>query len=151
MPARRCLGGINDGAGLTVYFGHSSTDQWGSEGLLTTADAAGLTNTDDPTIVVQFGCWNTYFSEPTLQSLGTALSTSAGGAAAVVGATTLTNSVHDAMFGPIHHGCVLLGNYSRRRNDRREARPRQHDHRRSTSRWDGPCWATRPPPSAKAR
>ncbi len=94
------LGGINDGAGLTVYFGHSSTDQWGAQGLLTTADAAGMTNADDPTIAVQFGCWNTYFSEPTLQSLGTALSTSAGGAAAVLGATTLTNSVHDAMFGP---------------------------------------------------
>ena len=95
------LGGINDGAGLTVYFGHSSTDQWGAQGLLTTADAAGMTNVDDPTVVVQFGCWNTYFSEPTLQSLGTALSTSAGGAAAVLGATTLTNSVHDAMFGPM--------------------------------------------------
>ena len=95
------LGGMNDGAGLTVYFGHSSTDQWGSQGLLTTADAAAMTNVDDPTVVVQFGCWNTYFSEPTLQSLGTALSTSAGGAAAVLGATTLTNAVHDAMYGPM--------------------------------------------------
>ncbi len=95
------LAEINGGAGLTVFFGHSSTDQWTSKGLLKTADVAGLTNTDDPTLVVQFGCWNTYFSHPTQQSLGSALLTSSAGAATVLGATTLTSSVHDAMFGPM--------------------------------------------------
>ncbi len=94
------LGGINGGAGLTVFFGHSSTDQWTSKGLLRTADVAGFTNTDDPTLVVQFGCWNTYFSHPTQQSLGSRMLTAPTGAAAVVGATTLTSSIHDAMFGP---------------------------------------------------
>ena len=93
------LSGIDDGAGLTVFFGHSSTDQWTAEGLLTTSDVAAMTNTDDPTLVVQFGCWNTYFSDPAQQSLGSALVTSPAGAAAVLGATTLTSEVHDAMFG----------------------------------------------------
>ena len=94
------IGGIDAGAGLTVFFGHSSTDQWTAQGLLTTADADDLTNTEDPTVVIQFGCWNTYFSDPMQQSLGSALLTEEGGAAVVLGATTLTSSVHDAMFGP---------------------------------------------------
>ncbi len=92
------LGGLDNGAGLTVFFGHSSTDQWTAEGLLTTSDVAAMTNTDDPTLVVQFGCWNTYFSDPAQQSLGSALVTSPAGGAAVLGATTLTSEVHDAMF-----------------------------------------------------
>ncbi len=95
------LAGINGGAGLTVFFGHSSTDQWTSKGLLSTSDVAGFSNNDDPTLVVQFGCWNTYFSDPYNQSLGSALLTADAGAAAVVGATTLTSSIHDAMFGPL--------------------------------------------------
>jgi hypothetical protein len=94
------VGAINSGFGLTVFFGHSSTDQWTSEGLLTTADIPKLTNTADPTLVVQFGCWNTYFVHPTIESLGVGLLSEQGGAASVLGATTLTSVVHDAMFGP---------------------------------------------------
>lgn len=87
---------INDGAALTTFVGHSDVTFWSFYRLFTTADVPGLRNGDAPTIVAQWGCWNTFFAHPTLISLGdTFLVTPGPGAAAVVGPSALTESSSD--------------------------------------------------------
>ena len=90
------LDGINQGAGLTHYFGHSAPTVWSFDGLLGLGDVDGLTNIGGPTVAVQWGCWNTYFVDPRNESLGAALLLSGRqGAASVLGATTLTEPESD--------------------------------------------------------
>jgi len=60
---------INQGTSLTAFFGHSSTNQWGFDGLFTGPDAADLLNQGRPTVVTQWGCWNTFHVSPEQDSL----------------------------------------------------------------------------------
>ena len=84
---------IGRGAALTVFFGHSGPTAWGTNGFFTTADAASLTNYGKPTVVVQWGCWNTYHVEPAFNTLGhTFLVGGNQGAAAVLGSATLMST-----------------------------------------------------------
>jgi hypothetical protein len=81
---------INDGVALTSFIGHSGPSAWTFSGLFNSADAAALTNAGRPTVVVQWGCWNTYHVEPAYNTLGHALLLSGDrGAAAVLGSATL--------------------------------------------------------------
>jgi hypothetical protein len=94
------LGQINSGVALTNYFGHSTSEQWTYSGLLTTNDAANLTNAGRPTVVAQYGCWNTYFVDPEQDSLGHKFLLSGDrGAAAVLGSTTLNYTLSQQKFG----------------------------------------------------
>jgi hypothetical protein len=53
-------------------------------------DVRNLANTGRPTVVMQWGCWNTYYVEPRFNSLGHAFLVSGDrGAAAVLGSSTL--------------------------------------------------------------
>ena len=84
---------INQGTTLTSFFGHSSTNQWSFNGLLTGNDAAGLRNAGRPTVVTQWGCWNTYYVNPDEDSMGQRFMVEGEqGAVAVMGATTLTDA-----------------------------------------------------------
>ena len=84
---------INQGVTLTSFFGHSSTNQWSFDGLLTGNDAANLNNQGRPTVVTQWGCWNAYYVSPNEDSMGHRfLMEGDQGAVAVMGATTLTNA-----------------------------------------------------------
>jgi hypothetical protein len=81
---------------LTSYVGHSGPTEWTFDGLFNSADAAGLTNMLEPTIVTQWGCWNTYYVEPLENTLAHEfLLNGEQGAAAVLGASTLTEAQHE--------------------------------------------------------
>jgi hypothetical protein len=61
--------------------------------LFSGADAAGLTNPSRPTVVTQWGCWNTYYVSPSEDALGHQLMLNGDrGAVAVLGASTLTKA-----------------------------------------------------------
>ncbi len=95
------LGTMNAGGGLVSYLGHSSPTRWSFQSLFTTADAAALTNSTNPLVVMQFGCWNNYFVEPAHNTLGHILTVGGGqGAAAALGISTLSDAGSDAVLGP---------------------------------------------------
>lgn len=84
---------INAGQSLTSFFGHSSTNQWSFSGLFTGSDAAALDNAGKPTVVTQWGCWNTYYVDPAEESMGHRFMVEGDrGALAVMGASTLTSA-----------------------------------------------------------
>jgi len=96
----RLLAKLNEGVALTSYIGHSSYSIWTFSGLFRSADAATLTNAGRPTVVTQWGCWNTYFVSPAYNTLGHAFMVSGDrGAAAVLGASTLTEARSEELLG----------------------------------------------------
>jgi len=93
---------INSGRALTSFFGHSSFGKWTFSGLFNLTDAQNLTNFGLPTVVTQYGCWNTYFVDPSLNTLGHKfLLSGLNGAAAVTGPTSLTDAGSDRVLGNI--------------------------------------------------
>jgi len=91
---------LDAGASLVSYVGHSGPAVWSFQGLFDVDDAESLENTGRPSVVTQWGCWNTYFVSPTNDSLAHALLLSGDrGAAAVLGATTLTQSASERALG----------------------------------------------------
>ena len=94
------LDGLNSGVALTSFFGHSGTTRWTFQGLFNAADAAALTNAGRPTVVSQWGCWNTYHVSPAYNTVAHQfLLAGDRGAAAVLGASTLTLSSSDKALG----------------------------------------------------
>ena len=93
------ISSLNNGVRLTNFLGHSGPVSWTYDGLFSAADASALTNTI-PTVVTQWGCWNTYHVDPAYNTLAHAfLLNPGGGAAAVLGASTLTQASSDAALG----------------------------------------------------
>jgi Peptidase family C25 len=87
---------INSNVALTSYMGHSATKSWGSS-LFSGTDAGNLQNTS-PTVVAQWGCWNTYYVSPSENSMAHELMLNSDpglGAAVVLGASTLTVASHE--------------------------------------------------------
>lgn len=96
------LAKLNEGVALTSFVGHSSSTAWTFSGLFRSSDAAVLTNAGKPTAVVQWGCWNTYFVSASYNSLGHAfLLRGDRGAAAVLGASTLTEAGSEQLLGAL--------------------------------------------------
>jgi hypothetical protein len=100
--------GIANGTALTYYLGHSGLSSWGSparpvsQHLFTTGDVASLANEGRPTAIAQFGCWNTYFSSPRTESMGSRLILADDrGAAAIMGAATLTLDANGNRYGSL--------------------------------------------------
>ena len=92
---------INGGAAMVNFLGHSSFSVWTFDGLFDTGDAAVLTNFGQPTIVTQWGCWNTYHVDPDYDTMSHILMLDgAHGAAAALGASTLTTVFGDQSLGP---------------------------------------------------
>jgi len=96
-PAHTTLvDGFNAGATLVNYVGHSSAMSWTYEGLFAPQDALALTNEGQPSVVLQWGCWNGYHSAPEYDTLAHSLLVGGtAGAAAVLGASTLTEASAD--------------------------------------------------------
>ena len=96
----KLINAINGGVALASYIGHSGPAAWTFQGLFRNSDAAALENSGAPTVVSQYGCWNAYYVSPTHDSLAHRLLLSGDrGAAAVLGATTLTEVSSDREFG----------------------------------------------------
>ncbi|MFO1495490.1 MAG: C25 family cysteine peptidase [Lysobacterales bacterium] len=93
------ISALNDGQSLVSYTGHSSPTQWGFEQLLTATQVGGLASNANQPVVLQFGCWTTYFVSPQANTMGHALMLSANrGGSAVIGSTVLLDQPsHDAM------------------------------------------------------
>ena len=96
----RIVAGLEAGAALTHFIGHSGPTVWTFDGLFSAGDATALANAA-PTLVVQWGCWNTYHVEPRYDTLAHRfLLPGPQGAAAVVGAAALTETASDLAVGP---------------------------------------------------
>jgi hypothetical protein len=94
------LAKMNEGVALTSFVGHSGLTTWTFKGLLRTSDVSALTNAGKPTVVTQWGCWNTYYVSPSYNALGhTFMLNGDKGAAAVLGASTLTEATSEQLLG----------------------------------------------------
>jgi len=78
---------INSGSLWLTYAGHSGTNAWAVENLMTEADVQALTNSANPLIVAQWGCYNNFYTSPIGPSIGETWLTANGGAAFVLGST----------------------------------------------------------------
>ncbi len=97
------LAAMNRGTALVTYTGHSSASAWTlSNSFFTTKHAPTLTNTGRPFVVLQWGCWNNYYVDPSgdylVQSF---LFSGEQGAAATLGASTLTDSDSERLLGEL--------------------------------------------------
>lgn len=94
------LAGLNAGAGLVSYVGHSAPIQWSSDDqVVLSADQVTGLNAGVSDLVVQWGCWNSYFVSPRADTMAHAFLLPSGhGAAAVIGVSTLTEvAAHQAL------------------------------------------------------
>ena len=85
---------IEAGAALTSYVGHSAPGRWSFQNLFTLADVLALDVKGQPTLIAQWGCWNTYFVEPRFNTIAHGFLLGGGkpgAAAAVLGASTLSS------------------------------------------------------------
>jgi|GEM_PF-1081334 len=88
--------GQGNGVALVSYVGHSGPSDWSFQGLFGESEARSLQNSGRPTVVTQWGCWNTYYVAPSEDTMGHAFMLGGdGGAAAVLGASTLTQAVSE--------------------------------------------------------
>jgi uncharacterized repeat protein (TIGR01451 family) len=102
VPVARAkvINSLNSGVAFAQYFGHSSYNVWSFSILFASPHAMQLQNAGRPAVVAQWGCWNTYYVHPTINTLGHALMVAGDkGAAAVLGATALTDSESDIALG----------------------------------------------------
>lgn len=91
---------IETGSTLTNFFGHSGPTAWSFERLFDINDVLALQNINQPTVVSQFGCWNTYYVMPQFNTMAHRfMQLQDTGAVAVMGASTLTESFHEKELG----------------------------------------------------
>jgi hypothetical protein len=95
---------MNRGTALVNFVGHSGPAMWSQPTaygyLFTTSDATALANTGKPFVVVQWGCWNTYYVDPINTFLVQKFLFSGDkGAAAVLGASGMTDSKSEEKLG----------------------------------------------------
>jgi hypothetical protein len=98
----KIINAINSGVLVTAYIGHSSQQQWSraTPALFKASEVAELNNIDKPTLVTQWGCWNTYFVDPSGNSMADKfLVGGLNGAVTVLGASTLTTSSGERALG----------------------------------------------------
>lgn len=94
------LGGLATSPSLTSYIGHSGVREWGPAGFFAAKDVAAAPG--DPTVVAQYGCWNTYYVQPSADTLAhELLLVPGGGAAMVMGGVTLTSATSDVLYAKV--------------------------------------------------
>ena len=111
----RLIASINAGVSLTSFIGHSAPSLWAfsTPPLLQAADLGTLTNIGKPTVVMQLGCWNTFYVSPYENTMGHQFMLNGDrGAVAVLGASTLTKAVSERLlaheiFARIQTGMLL--------------------------------------------
>ncbi len=107
---QQVLDAINSGAHLVSYVGHSSMGQWDFTPILKWQDVATLTNAGLPNLFTAWGCWNSYYVEPTIESLSARLLRQPdAGAAGAIGATTLTSETSHRLLGTLFFARVNAG------------------------------------------
>ena len=85
------LAALDAGTPVVSFVGHSSIGEWELTPILRWQDVASLTNSGLPNLVLQWGCWSSYYLHPTVRSTsGELVMAPDAGAVATVGATTLT-------------------------------------------------------------
>lgn len=90
----------NRGAWLVNYIGHGSLAMWGKDGLMSAAEVAQLRDAGGGPLVLTLTCLSGYYAHPAQVSLGEELLWArAGGAVAVVSATSLTLPEDQEPFG----------------------------------------------------
>ncbi|MBL4660890.1 MAG: hypothetical protein JKY19_11085, partial [Alcanivoracaceae bacterium] len=92
---------INSGISMVNYFGHSGPSTWSFNHLFGIADVEGLTNDNLPTVVVQWGCWNAYHVTANANTMAHKFLVNSNGAAAILGASTLTKVNSERALGKI--------------------------------------------------
>jgi hypothetical protein len=93
---------LNAGVAYTSFVGHSGPDNWTYLGLFLANDAATLTNFGRSSVVTQWGCWNTYYVDPTYNTMGHRfLLSGTNGAVAVLGSTTLSYDISERSLGAL--------------------------------------------------
>ncbi|MBK8283442.1 MAG: hypothetical protein IPK97_00410 [Ahniella sp.] len=103
------LDGFNRGTALIAYTGHTAPGLWDFSGLLFAQDAAQMTNGGAPSLVTQWGCWNSYFVDPYAQGLSHNLLAAEGGAGTIYGATTLTEDASHTLLGQLFFEAIGAG------------------------------------------
>lgn len=99
------LDAINQGKSVITYTGHSSPIAWdeasGGPTLFSVGDLSTLPANVNQPILLQFGCWTTYFVSPVVNTLGnTFMLTANRGASSVFGSTVLLDQPnHDRLGG----------------------------------------------------
>lgn len=94
------LSALNAGSLLVTYVGHGTDESWTTGNLFNAADAAALTNGAQLPVVSALNCLNALFEDPLNDSLGEALiKAPAGGAAAVIASTALTEPEPQLILG----------------------------------------------------
>ena len=91
------LDALNQGKKVVNYSGHGSVDIWEAS-LLTTTDAAALTNAQKLSVVVAMTCLNAYYFDERIESLSHALlNAQNGGAVAMWSSSGLTDPASQAL------------------------------------------------------
>lgn len=97
----RLIAAFDQGPALVHFVGHSGPTVWSFQGLFSAADGDALQNLGRPSLVVQWGCWNTYHVAPEVDTLAHRLLLAGPqGAAAVIGSATLSRTESDRRIGP---------------------------------------------------
>lgn len=90
---------LNGGVAVASFAGHSELSSWSFDDILNIYQVRSLRN-GDPSVVLQWGCWNTYVSSPYYSTMGHAFMLNPdGGAAAVLGASTVTKAGSEQLLG----------------------------------------------------
>ena len=98
---QRLIASFDQGPALVHFVGHSGPTVWSFQGLFSAADGDALQNFGRPSLVVQWGCWNTYHVAPEVDTLAHRLLLAGPqGAAAVIGSATLSRTESDRRIGP---------------------------------------------------
>jgi len=92
---------INSGVSMVSYFGHSGPSTWSFDHLLGKSDVEGLSNNNLSTVVIQWGCWNAYHVSANASTMAHKFLVKENGAAAVLGASTLTKVNSDRALGKL--------------------------------------------------
>ncbi len=110
----KVLEALNAGPLIAGYLGHGSEDLWAGN-VLTSSDAAQLTNRDHPSLYLPMTCLNNYFQDVYQTGLGKALLLNPGGGAlAVFASSALVDSgrqvlLNRAFLSAMAHGSRTLG------------------------------------------
>lgn len=88
---------VDAGQSLLAYMGHSGPDRWTFSGLLSAQQVAGglFSNSTRPTVVWNLGCYGSFFTQPAVNTIAHGFMLGTGGAAAVIGASGLTEISSD--------------------------------------------------------
>ncbi|HMB22471.1 MAG: C25 family cysteine peptidase, partial [Chloroflexota bacterium] len=97
---KQLINALNKGVAFVSYTGHSAQTTWSFSRLFQTQNAEALTNAGRPFVVIQWGCFNTYYVDPLNKTLVQSfLFAGDRGAVAVMGASTRTDSSSEEALG----------------------------------------------------